>query len=53
MVMPPGAPSLPQHRQKDGTGPSGWVLPSVSQAELETGSRWEERELAQGSFDSG
>lgn len=53
MLMPPGTPSLPQHRQKDGTRTSGWVLPSVFQAKLEIGSRWEELKLAQGIFDRG
>ncbi|KAM6193998.1 uncharacterized protein WM294_010786 [Sarcoramphus papa] len=53
VLTPPGAASLPQRRQKDGTCTSGWVLPNVFQAELEMGSRWEELKLAQGIFDSG
>lgn len=53
MVTPPGAPRLPQHRQKDGSETSGWVLPHVFQAEQEMGSRWEEWKVAQGISDGG
>lgn len=53
VLTPHGVPTLPYDGQRDRARPSGCALPGIFQAGMEVGSRWEEWELAQGSFDSG